>query len=471
MTWPALTLWLLILGVTLLRRDLLVYLFTATMVFGSLTMLPPGGLNLTAQTVCSLLLVATTLIQRRNLEKALAMALDLRRLGFLFLFLLYAVFTAMFLSRLFAWMVWVVPLNNSAAGLQPMHPTSSNFTQAVYMTLSVGIAFVFALKGQNPEFRARYLRAILLAGALLVVSGIVDLVLTEAGRASLLAPFHNAHYALLTDVKEAGHLRVVGVMPEASAFGSACVSVLSLLVFCFDDFEARLRRFIVPATILGLVAMIYLSTSSTGFVGFIVIATLYVARVGARTLVHGRLRRSSALILMGVIVGLGLGYAYAVTSAPHLIASVDRLVNKVLFEKTQSYSFIQRLAWTRAGFDAFLRTHGIGVGVGSVRTSDWIVNLLASTGVLGTLLFAAAVAVAIAGLRHQRDAELRRFGTGLVFAAIPIGTMMLTSGTTPDPGAFNLAILGFLVALSRSEQTHPVRQGPTAVPFAASMGR
>lgn len=474
MTWPALLLWLVILaagGRALAggRDALLLAMFCATMVFGSLTMLPPGGLNLPAQTICSALLIATTFIQRRHLQAGLAMAFDLRQLGFLFLFLLYALFSAVFLSRLFAGLVRVVPLNNTPGGVQPMTPTSANFTQAVYLTLAVAIAFVFAIKGRSPAFRTQYLRAVLLTGGLLIGSGVADLALTLAGRSALLAPFHNAHYALLTDVKEAGQLRVVGLMPEASTFGAACVSVLALLIFCYDAFEARHRRRLLPATIVGLIAMTYLSTSSTGFIGFLVMALILCGTTVLRQLLLGRLRRRALLVVAGVTASAGLVYVYALSVAPALIRAAARLLNSVLFDKAQSSSYLERLAWTRAGIAAFLRTHGIGIGIGSLRTSDWLVNLLASTGVLGALLFAAAVAIAIGTLRRQRDPQLRRFGRGLICASLPIGTMLITSGTTPDPGAFNMAILGLLVAVSRSQQPAVAATQAAAEPTAPTV--
>ena len=62
-------------------------------------------------------------------------------------------------------------------------------------------------------------------------------------------------FSLIAEV-EGGSKRVVGLMPEASAYGTTCLGVVANLVFLRPCFEsARLRNYIVPFTILGLLAM------------------------------------------------------------------------------------------------------------------------------------------------------------------------------------------------------------------------
>lgn len=458
MTWPALLLWLIFLLAALQRGSLVIYLFSATMIFGSITMLPPGRLNLPPQTVSTIIFIGSTFVQRRNLVSALTLALDVRRLGFLLLFLLCVVPGAIILPRLFSGLIAVVPLDNTADGVQPIVPTSANLTQAIYITVSVGTAFAFAVRAHDARFRAQYLRSIWLTGWLLVASGVIDLCLTLSGHTSLLSPFHNAHYALLSDVMEAGQLRVVGFMPEASAYGAACVSVVSVLIFCFNEFNPITRRFSLPLVIASLIAMIYLSTSSTGFVGFIIIAAIFLTKVVLRFLVLGRIRLANAIIILGAVATISAVYLLCMTFDPSFIAATERLLNAVLFDKTQSSSYVERSSWTHAGFEAFIHSYGIGVGVGSVRTSNWLVNLLASTGIIGTTLLGAAIMVSVLAVCRQRSTEKRRFGYGLVLATVPIGAMMVLSGTTPDPGAFNMAILGLLTAAGRTQRTHTEQQ-------------
>ena len=85
-------------------------------------------------------------------------------------------------------------------------------------------------------------------------------------------------------------------------------------------------------------------------------------------------------------------------------------------------------------------------------------NLLASTGIIGTTLLGAAIVVSALAVCRQRSAKKRRFGYGLILATVPIGAMMVLSGTTPDPGAFNMAILGLLAAAGRTQRAHTEQQ-------------
>lgn len=423
-------------------------------------MLPHGSLNLPPQSVCAVLLVATTFLQRKQFFAALSMACNLNRLGFLMLFLIYAIFSAFLFTRLFAGQILVIFLNNPSAGLRPVTPTSANLTQAIYVALSVSVAFVFAIRGQSARFRRVFLSATLFAAMLLIVSGVMDLILTVSGHAALLSAFHNAKYAQLTDVKEAGRLRVVGFMPEASKYGEYCVFLLSFLVFCFGHYDARLQRLVVPATIAGLTLMIFLSTSSTGFIGLIIIVVLLFLKYVAVPLAAGRLRRGGVMVAIGGGVSAGVVYGFALLLAPHFIIGFTRLLDSVLLNKTQSLSYIERSSWTRAGWHAFENSYAIGVGVGSVRTSDWFVNLLASVGIFGVILFLSAIGVAILALRKQPDARLRNLGGSLILVAIPVVAVKMVSGTTSDPGVFGMALLGLVAGLSRTLKPSSVSPEP-----------
>src|SRR5580693_50286 len=143
------------------------------------------------------------------------------------------------------------------------------------MALSIGVTLAFTLVGGGTNFQRHYLQAVLLGGIRLIGTGLVDFLLATAGLADLLEPFRNASYALLVDVEAAGAKRVVGLMTEASAYGASCVGAAASLAFLRPCFPNVLRDLIVPATILGLIAMAVLSTSSTAYVGLGVFGVVY----------------------------------------------------------------------------------------------------------------------------------------------------------------------------------------------------
>ena len=140
------------------------------------------------------------------------------------------------MPRLFAGRVDVIPINVEVPDPQPLAPTSANFTQSAYMVLSVGLIYACAVVARNNEFRRHFLRANLVAAAMLVLTGVLDLATQGT---DLLAPFRNANYALVSDAAILGSKRVVGLMPEASTFGAACVGILSVLVFLRPSFRTQ----------------------------------------------------------------------------------------------------------------------------------------------------------------------------------------------------------------------------------------
>jgi hypothetical protein len=454
-TWPAVVLWVLILAGAVSRGPLLLYLTNAAAVFGSLTMLPgalTGSLNLPAQTVCAALLLGKILFRPNNFPALGRLAFDIRRLGLFTVFVIYADLTAWIFPRLFAGRVLLYPLNGVTGGLSPLVPTSANFTQTVYLDISVGILFAMAVAGRDPVFRKHFLRSILVTACLLDVSGCVDLVLSSVGRTDWLLPFHNSTYALLINDEVGTQKRVVGFMAEASAYGGCACQTLSFLVFWWDGFEPKLRK--VAAVLIAVTAvMTFLSTSSTAYAGLITLILVLMARPVMRILLarlgaaprRGRGdagQRRKILLVVGLLLApVGV---WAVLPAA-LLQQYQHLIDLVLFQKIGSESYIERSAWTHAAFGAFQATGGIGVGIGSVRSSSWYANILASTGVAGVGLLMAGVALVV--FSPARRGIMPEWAAGLKLALIPGAVMMGLAGTTPDPGVWSMASLGLTVGL------------------------
>ena len=65
------------------------------------------------------------------------------------------------------------------------------------------------------------------------------------------------------------------------------------------------------------------------------------------------------------------------------------VLNAVIFDKSESESGIERAAMNMAGMRAFLDTYGLGVGLGSTRASSFIVAMLSSLGILGSVIYSA----------------------------------------------------------------------------------
>jgi len=459
MTWPAILLWVLIAYGAVSRGPSIIYLFSISTIFGDLTLLPlsfTGGFNLPAQTVCAVVLITKTILPLRGRNAFMNMALDMRRLGILSIFSIYAILTAFLLPRLFAGDVMVYSLN-AAGSESPLHPTSANFSQPVYLMISVLMLFSFAIRAKDHEFLKTYIRSILVAAVLLAVSGVMDLALNDVGLSALLAPVHNGGYNLLAGATIAGQTRVTGFMSEASVFGEACCCTLSFLMFNFSYFEQRMRVAVVLPLIFILFTLTFLSTSSTGYVGLIAILSIQALRSVMAFLFVGERHRISVRRLAILIGASLLVVGVSVSVYQSQLAHYQQLLNAVLFQKTASDSYIERTSWTAAGMAAFLATHGIGVGIGSVRTSNWFVNILASTGVIGVGLIILLVLSIIWPSQKRISNENQRLTSGLKWCLIPVAVMISLSGTTPDPGVWITTILGLLYAL-KSEVDVPAKE-------------
>jgi hypothetical protein len=463
MTWPVAVLWLLIIAATISRGPLIMYLFSSTVIFGGLTMAPPGltgGLNVPAQTICAAILIVKVMLRSDNLAVALRHAFDVRKLGLLGFFMVYILITALLYPRLFAGAVQLYSLNQ-AGSLTPLHPSSTNFTQTTYLFVSCAMVFVLGIAGRSAQFRAHYIRSIVVAAVLLLGSGLVDLALSVVHHDDLLVAFHNASYNLLDTQSLAGQHRVVGFMPEASVYGLSTCTFLSFLVFNFRFFAPARRRWLIPLLIISLAYITFLSTSSTGYVGLIVLALAAFGRIGGRLVLipirsASQLRRTTYIISL-----LGLIAVLLVLFGPYFLAKYNHLLNVVLFNKTNSGSYQERSRWTRAGLNAFFATNGIGIGVGSVRTSNWFVNILASTGIAGITLFGAFVLKMLLPYRGYAKPEFARQANMLKLSLLPTAVMICISGTTPDPGVWVMSILGVIYSLRLQPQTATVQPRQT----------
>jgi hypothetical protein len=131
---------------------------------------------------------------------------------------------------------------------------------------------------------------------------------------------------------------------------------------------------------------------------------------------------------------------------------IVRIVDSAVFKKTESDSYIERSAWSRQAWEAFLASGGIGVGVGSVRTSNFFINILASTGVFGFALFALfLLRVGIAAV-HGGQSQPRELVRGAKLALIVIFTGLFFVGTVPDYGLLTASLFGVIVGVTLSSR-------------------
>lgn len=455
MTWPAIVFWLLIVIGVFTRGPLLLYLFFAAGSFGSLQMVPGegvGGANLLPQSVIAAFLILKIVLKNGQIARAIEAALDPGRLALLFLFLAYGFLSAYTMPRLFMHSVEVIPISVQLPWAVLLEPSAANITQPAYMALSIGMALAFTLEAERSEFRWHYLVGSLIGGVVAIGTGFGDMVLSSVGLADLLEPFRNATYGLMLDIEiVGGRRRVVGLMPEASAYGALCIGAAANIAFLRPCYSDRLRRLVAPAVILGLVVFGLLSTSSTAYVGIAFFGLILGANWLRRSLDRQALARDELKWELYAALAAAFLLIIVVTLFPTLLDPVYELLDSIIFKKAESDSYIERSMWTRVGMEAFFATHGLGVGLGSDRTSNWFVAILSNTGVIGAGLLGAFI-VRLYLLRSPKDPYSAEYLAGLRFSLLPGFVMSALAGTTPDIGVGVGATFGMIVGLATAKR-------------------
>lgn len=447
MSWPAVVLWVLIVAASMLRGPALLYLLYATCVFGTLQMIPgsPGGVNLLPQSVCAAFLVAKVFQQPGNLVRAIEVAVDPERMGLFSAFLAYALLTAIVLPWLFAGQIEVAPISY-VSGTSLLSPSFGNVTQSGYLVLSFATALCFALLARREDFQRHFLTALLVGAVFVIASGLVDLAFYHLGLSGLLDPFRTASYTLLTDDEVVGAKRVVGFTSEASAYGSICVGLLPTLAFLRPLFPSALRALVV-VVIFALVAMVALSTSSSAYLGLAVFLVVYAFDLTTRLHTHIVERHAGVLWEIGLLVAVLFVFLTALVVSPQVLDTASGMIDEVIFQKSNSASYFERSAWTHVGWQAFLDTGGLGVGLGSLRTSNWFVSVLGDTGIFGGLLMFGFIGRLFTFHADKIDIRTAIVIRALRFSLIPTLVMDGLGGSIPDISIVTASFFGILTAM------------------------
>ncbi len=391
---------LLLIG-ALMRASLTIGLM-ASLAFGStaIAVLPAlGGASPLIYTVFTFLLI-TSLLLHKNAKQLIATLFRHSASAWSALALiLYAALGAYILPRLFAGEVTVFAVSHETGSVfeTVLVPTSSNLTQAGYLTLGLLTFLVLRIRLRRRSGLRAMRRSFFAMAAFNALLGVVDLVAKLAGAGDVLLPIRTATYAFLTDTEQAGFARIVGGYSEASAFGAAG---LASLAFAFTHWRATGSR---PALILWVVlaGLLLLSTSSTAYVGLGILLVLLMAASVRTALRAGLLRQD---LIVGVILSAILITVVGITLVkPSILDPIVRLSEVTLFEKANSASGQERSYWNEHSLQNVVETNGLGLGMGSSRASNWPTAVLSQLGIIGALLL---IFLLISGLRDLgRDAR------------------------------------------------------------------
>lgn len=468
---PIALFWILAIWGLLSRGPVLLYLFFATLPIGAFAVIPTavtGGLTFTPTPILALLLTVRTFADRGGPAAFLTLAVLPQRLMLLTLFWLAAAIATLFMPRLFAGAVMVVPIRGVVSTAAPLHPTAQNMSQFAYLSIAVFSVFAFARILQSPAMRQHALKAMCLGGLVTVVTGLLDYASEFLPLTPLLEPFRTASYALLTDIEVLGSKRVIGLMPEASAYGGQCLAFLSALYFyrraIVDD---RLRDIHTPVVIGLLAICAWLSTSSGTYVGLAVLllvaALEWFLRInlGER---KGAIYRRGLGGEMSIVVSLVIAVAVLTILQPQILDPVYSLVQRMVLEKQTSISFEERGMWRSVAMASLAQTHGFGVGLGGTRSSSSAVAVFSSTGVIGGVLFYAFVLQCLLRRTLGAPVETQLIVSAFRFSFIPSFIVSLMVGDA-DFGGIMAFGFGLATALAVTQHQQADRgAGPGRMP-------
>lgn len=382
--------------VALLRPGWLAALLVVVSVFEGAAVLSTGSFGLTPYYFVALVVAArlVVLIARRRVRFP-ADGWHVAHLGFLLAFAAWGAASAVVLPRLFAGIPVLAPRGGIdtelLAGGTPLAFSLSNVAQVGYLLLNVAVVITLAQAGREPAGFRRLERAFLASGALVVAVALYQAVALRLGLpfpSDLL--YSNPFRAQLFGVTSGGVPRINATFAESSnlaLFGSALLAYV-LVRYLLAPRRRALRHGPLIALLL---AVLYLSTSSTAYLGVAGLVSAIALVFGVVPVVfQGRVLTRLLAVLL-VSVGL-LGASVAV--APKLRATLYRAT----VGKTTSDSALARVGADRAALELVAETRGLGVGLGSNRPSSFVTWLLSNTGVLGLVLFGGAVATLAATL-------------------------------------------------------------------------
>ena len=375
------------------------------------------------------------------------------------LFSLYGIVTAFVLPRIFAGSVSVYPMRYDLPGdlfaTVPLEPTPQNFTAAFYLlgAMLSAIAVWIACRRRNA--------AALLVTTLVVLAwahsifGVAGIALRGTSADLVFELFRNSAYVQFDD-EVGGFVRIRGLFPEASAYAAFG---FILFVTNAEMWYHSIRNRATGIATLVMGAVLFFSTSSTAYFGLVIYGLFFALRAIALPSAANFAKAKAAFAAIGLLVFLA---ALAFMASPALVESVVDVLKRMTIEKSSSDSGLQRLYWTRQGWELFLTSYGLGVGSGSFRSSSIFIAMLGSMGIIGMVSFLMYLIVTFQPWRRSSWAisaiPSENLGGALGSAALLSLIPAAVNSASAVPGASFAILAGASLALrpfDLARQTNP----------------
>ena len=253
--------------------------------------------------------------------------------------------------------------------------TPSNVAQIGYLALGICVVVFIA---RSPYSRPELLG---LTVCTTVVLSFWRFLHGEIGVPFPEGVFDNSPTLAFIETAPGGGERFRGILSEPSSLAASCLIAVSYGLSRATRVGGWRRAGLLAVVAAGAY-MGAVSTSATFVVASVVVALVAVLILGAGFL----LRR----VTIGAFTAVALCAAFV--AALWLLPQAADAVQQTVDDKVSSSSYSERSGADDAAYETFLDTYGLGVGLGSSRASSYLPGLLATTGIVGTLLYIFAVA-------------------------------------------------------------------------------
>jgi len=313
---------------------------------------------------------------------------------------LWGIVSSFVLPFVFANLAVNTPHGGMDTAALPLHWSVSNAAQAAYLSLECVFILYATSLARGHSAMEKSMRAFRIAGLIAVLIGVYQLIAHKAGLFYPKELFNsNEAWAQLVTQKIAGIWRLSATFTEPSAAGSFFAAWSCFLLFVVADrTTARWSDWLL---LCAGIAMLLLTTSSTGYVVLGIMLSMFVLQHMLGLITRGSMSPRVGIICL--VIGLGTLGAIAV------LPDFGRLLREVLLQKTESISGKNRAATQWESLIVTNESWGLGVGLGSNRPSGMLFYVLSNLGVPGLLLFAYCLYVTLFMARMLLQ-PLRRCG-------------------------------------------------------------
>jgi hypothetical protein len=332
----------------------------------------------------------------------------------------------------------------------PLYFTSHNATQFLYLVFGVAIAICVAHSNMRDEVRHETEKIILLSALFISVWGVLQFVCNLTGIPYPDFIFNNSGSSSGKGFLEtlSGIGRLSSVTLEPSVFAQDLITLLPLTLPAWlktgSVFSLSIDRYCAVL----FVAMLILSTSSTAYVGLVILAlVLWPLLVRTSSISVAKASKYAAL---AVVATVSVGTAAALS-----IPIVRNVVQMALLNKFTSGSGLDRIFSIRVAFGYFQQFPILGIGWGSATSHDLIVKLLSNVGIIGTFTFLGAMYCVMHA--NWRVLDSSAFPLNLSRSAwfLSLTVFVFTSIFSAFPLAFGnfWLVLGMAISTSWAEAT------------------